>query len=113
MGWQPTNGIMVLATLAMAPLQATTAAEMTALPELQLLEFIGQWETDQGEWLSPEQLMNGEFGQLLESAAAQSGQSGSADAADAQHHADSDGDPGSTGAGSADAGSTDEGPDND
>ena len=36
------------------------------VPSLEFLEFLGQWETDAGEWLGPEQFVDGDFVQLLE-----------------------------------------------
>lgn len=39
-----------------------------AAPSLEFLEFLGQWETDDGEWIAPEELANEDFGQLLEAA---------------------------------------------
>jgi len=44
------------------------ADTQTILPNLEFLEFLGQWETDEGEWLPPEQLIDGEFVQLLDAA---------------------------------------------
>jgi hypothetical protein len=35
-------------------------------PSLELLEFLGQWETDDGEWIAPEDLADAEFGLLLD-----------------------------------------------
>jgi hypothetical protein len=35
-------------------------------PSLELLEFLGQWETDNGEWIAPEDLADAEFGLLLD-----------------------------------------------
>jgi len=37
-------------------------------PSIEFLEFLGQWETQEGEWIAPEDLANEEFAQLLESA---------------------------------------------
>lgn len=45
-----------------------SADTQTNLPSLEFLEFLGQWETDEGEWLPPEQLVDGEFVQLLDAA---------------------------------------------
>lgn len=39
-----------------------------ALPSIEFLEFLGQWETEDGEWIAPEELANEEFAQLLEAA---------------------------------------------
>jgi len=30
--------------------------EETEMPSLELLEFLGDWETDDGEWIDPEEL---------------------------------------------------------
>lgn len=38
-------------------------------PELEFLEFLGQFETDQGDWVPPNVLMMEEFETLLEAAA--------------------------------------------
>ena len=35
-------------------------------PSLQFLEFLGQWETSDGKWLSPTELVDESFGQLLD-----------------------------------------------
>ena len=43
------SGVMVLNIL--QPLQATEQAI-----DLELLEFLGEWVTDDGEWVDPEQL---------------------------------------------------------
>ncbi|MES3007721.1 MAG: hypothetical protein V4751_08115 [Pseudomonadota bacterium] len=39
----------------------------TEMPALDLLEFLGQWETDDGEWIAPADLENPELVELLES----------------------------------------------
>ena len=66
---------MLLAALLCRTAQAADAAPTgIGMPDLELLEFIGQWETDDGDWISPDQLQSGEFGQLLEAAASPSGQ---------------------------------------
>jgi hypothetical protein len=38
------------------------------LPGLELLEFLGQFETEQGEWMPPGELLMEEFETLLDSA---------------------------------------------
>ncbi len=35
-------------------------------PSLELLEFLGQWETDDGEWIAPQDLADAQFGLLLD-----------------------------------------------
>lgn len=37
-------------------------------PSLEFLEFLGRWETDDGEWISPEDLANEDFVELIGSA---------------------------------------------
>ncbi len=39
-----------------------------ALPDIEFLEFLGQFESDEGEWISPESLMAQEFEGLLNAA---------------------------------------------
>ena len=38
----------------------------SGLPSLELLEFLGSFETDTGEWIDPAELMEPDFEQLLE-----------------------------------------------
>lgn len=35
-------------------------------PDLEFLEFLGQFETDAGEWIDPDSLLTEEFTELLE-----------------------------------------------
>lgn len=35
-------------------------------PPLELLEFLGQWETDDGEWIDPQELEDPELVKLLD-----------------------------------------------
>ncbi len=36
------------------------------IPSIDFLEFIGEWETEQGEWIDPLELENEEMGKLIE-----------------------------------------------
>ena len=36
------------------------------LPSMAFLEFLGEWETDQGEWIDPIELEDEEFARLIE-----------------------------------------------
>jgi hypothetical protein len=38
------------------------------MPDLEFLEFLGQFETDEGEWIDPGSLMAEEFSDLLNAA---------------------------------------------
>ena len=44
------------------------AEQNPALPDLEFLEFLGQFETDEGEWIDPGSLMAEEFTDLLDAA---------------------------------------------
>ncbi|PCH60205.1 MAG: hypothetical protein COC19_06195 [SAR86 cluster bacterium] len=44
----------------------------TLLPSLELLEFLGQWETDAGEWVNPNDLNDDAFVASLNTAIAES-----------------------------------------
>lgn len=66
--------VLVLGMTSTSARAADALAEdqTVAPPSLEFLEFIGQWETDDGEWISPDQLLNGDFIQLLDVAVQQS-----------------------------------------
>lgn len=50
-----------------APVDAAShASQEEQGPSLELLEFLGQWETDDGEWIAPQELADAEFGLLLD-----------------------------------------------
>ncbi len=36
------------------------------VPDLEFLEFLGQFETDAGEWIDPDSLLSGELTELLD-----------------------------------------------
>ncbi len=43
-----------------------TEAQSAAIPDLEFLEFLGQFETDAGEWMDPDSLLTEEFTELLD-----------------------------------------------
>lgn len=49
--------------------QAAEDSQAIELPDIELLEFLGSFQTDQGEWIEPESLLTGEFAELLNIAA--------------------------------------------
>ncbi len=51
-------GLLNSPALAQEPGQVRESAskENTEMPSLELLEFLGDWETDDGEWIDPEEL---------------------------------------------------------
>ena len=49
-------GLLSSPALAQAPGQVGTPQENMETPSLEFLEFLGDWETDDGEWIDPEEL---------------------------------------------------------
>ena len=49
-------GLLSTPALAQQPEQAREGSEESDIPSLELLEFLGDWETDDGEWIDPEEL---------------------------------------------------------
>lgn len=41
----------------------------STMPSMDFLEFLGEWETEQGEWIDPEILEDNEIEKLIEEAA--------------------------------------------
>lgn len=39
-----------------------------AAPSIEFLDFLGQWEADDGEWIAPEDLADEEFARLIDTA---------------------------------------------
>ncbi len=50
--------------------QETDGVEGPVMPDLEFLEFLGQFETDEGEWIDPGSLLTKEFTDLLDAAIA-------------------------------------------
>ena len=46
--------------------QETDAVESPAMPDLEFLEFLGQFETEEEEWIDPGSLLAEEFTDLLD-----------------------------------------------
>ena len=55
-----------LASTAAQAADNADAGQSEDVPSLEFLEFLGQWETDEGEWVGPEVFADGDFVQLLE-----------------------------------------------
>ncbi len=51
----------------MTPLFAEEQTDNEVIPSVDFLEFLGEWETEEGEWIDPAELENEELGQLIES----------------------------------------------
>ena len=48
------------------PLFAEEQTSNETMPSIEFLEFLGEWETEEGEWIDPVELENDEFGKLIE-----------------------------------------------
>ena len=48
------------------PLFAEEQTVDEAIPSMEFLEFLGEWETEQGEWIDPVTLEGDEVGKLIE-----------------------------------------------
>ena len=60
-------------------------------PDLEFLEFLGQFETDAGEWIDPDSLLTEEFTELLDaSTEANSDDNSSDDSANTNDATDND-----------------------
>ncbi len=49
-------GLLSTPAWAQEPEQARKTSDESEIPSLELLEFLGDWETDDGEWIDPEEL---------------------------------------------------------
>ena len=49
-------GLLSSPALAQEPGSVRESTENTEMPSLEFLEFLGDWETDDGEWIDPEEL---------------------------------------------------------
>lgn len=65
-------GLWLLAMLspAYSAEQALDESENAELPDLEFLEFLGSFETDEGEWIDPGSLLAEEFSTLFNAAVA-------------------------------------------
>lgn len=60
--------LLGLISTAQAVENETNTETESGLPDLEFLEFLGQFETDNGEWINPASLMTEDFEILLEAA---------------------------------------------
>lgn len=54
----PVEWLLLVTSLNAAPAAATTQA-VAESPSVELLEFLGAWETARGQWIDPTQLEDG------------------------------------------------------
>lgn len=77
--WQCLQGFTLL-SLAGSTLAAENTQE-ALLPPPELLEFLGSFATEEGEWINPDSLLETEFAALLDRAAILTRQTAEADTA--------------------------------
>ena len=56
----------MLLFLSMTQLFAEEETNTESMPSVEFLEFLGEWETEQGEWLDPVEFENDGLDQLIE-----------------------------------------------
>ena len=49
-------GLLSAPVFAQEPDKAREKSEESEMPSLEFLEFLGDWETEDGEWIDPEEL---------------------------------------------------------
>ena len=49
-------GLLSSPAFAQEPEQVRNSTEESEMPSLELLEFLADWETEDGEWIDPEEL---------------------------------------------------------
>ncbi len=60
------SACFLLFICSMASIFAEEQMNSEEMPSIAFLEFLGEWETDDGEWIDPVELENEEIGQLIE-----------------------------------------------
>lgn len=65
MAYRP-SAFAVLLFLSMTQLIAEEVTNTESMPSVEFLEFLGKWETEQGEWLDPVEFENEGLDQLIE-----------------------------------------------
>ena len=65
MNFPPSSLIMVILMMGVAVSAGTVDDESGQAPSMALLEFLGEWETEEGEWIDPELLEDEDFANLL------------------------------------------------
>ena len=58
--------LVLLTMILTAPIAHSQTEQEAEIPTEELLEFLGEWETEDGEWLDPEELEEEDFAELLQ-----------------------------------------------
>ena len=59
------HSLLLLLMILLSPISQAETREDDAVPSLELLEFLAEWETDDGQWLDPETLEDDDFAKLV------------------------------------------------
>lgn len=67
-GWKNMNSPLKLLLLMMftIPMTAQAETELETVPTVELLEFLAEWETEDGDWIDPADLEDDDFAELLQ-----------------------------------------------
>ena len=67
-GWKNMNyrhKLLLLSMILFSPISQAQNQQEDEAPSLELLEFLGEWETGDGEWLDPAELEDDDFAKLI------------------------------------------------
>ena len=67
-GWKHMNyqhKLLLLSMILFFPISQAENQQEDEAPSLELLEFLGEWETSNGEWLDPAELEDDDFAKLM------------------------------------------------
>lgn len=60
------NACFMMLLCSISSISAEEQSNDETMPSIEFLEFLGEWETEQGEWIDPVELESEEFGTLIE-----------------------------------------------
>mgnify|MGYP000128961095 FL=1 len=69
-GWMSMNyrhSLILLLMIQFSSILQATSEQDNGAPSLDLLEFLGEWESSDGEWLDPAEFEDNDFAKLIES----------------------------------------------
>ena len=58
--------VVLLCSISSSLAEEITNDEQQTAPSIDFLEFLGEWETEQGEWIDPETLKDKELTNLID-----------------------------------------------
>jgi hypothetical protein len=69
-GWMSMNyrhSLILLLMIQFSSILQAVSEQDNGAPSLDLLEFLGEWESSDGEWLDPAEFEDNDFAKLIES----------------------------------------------